>query len=223
MRSQKTGLVVPKTCRSYLCSECSEWLRAGAARAISRGAKDGRPEGWDAVFLTFTEPSEATLDVPAFGKRQAATLKRLQRRGWIGQSATVVEFQRRGALHAHVVAHAPAELCSQLEDRRSRSSYRFRMHELRPMLVDLGWGPVCDAVAVGGFGEVGAYCSKALGSYLSKQAQRAFKDLGAERIRPVRLSRGWYPGGLRQAQEDSKIGNPDPGPWEDVTTSGPCH
>ena len=205
-----------------MCPDCSGWLRMGAARAICRGAKDGRPPGWDATFLTFTEPATATLDVAGFSRRQEATLKRMRRRGWIGQSATVVEFQRRGALHAHVIAHSPIALCNQLEDRRSRSSYRFRMNELRPMLVDLGWGPVCDAVAVAGFGETSNYMAKSLSSYLSKQAQRAFKDLGAERIRPVRLSRGWYPGGLMQAQKDVKIGQPDAGPWEDVSNIGPC-
>jgi hypothetical protein len=59
--------------------------------------------------------------------------------------------------------------------------------------------------------------------YIASYAAKAGKDVAAlrgrfgKRLRPLRTSRGWYPGGLRQVEADLGIRKPvtrkDLGPW----------
>jgi len=222
MRSETTGRTVPKTCKSWLCPDCNLWLRIGAIKLIASGAIN-RPTGWDAALFTFTEPARATLDLPGFYDRHKRTIKRLQRRGWIGDYCTAVEFQTRGALHAHVVAHVPLDLVPVLRpwtsEKRDRSQYRWHFNELVPMVRDLGWGKVCDAAAADGFNDLGRYAAKSLAGYATKEAHRKFKAAGAKRVRPIRYSHTWVPEKLRELQRGDKA---DPGPFVDITDYGPC-
>jgi len=222
MLSESTGRVVPKTCKSWLCSSCNVWLRQGAFKAIVAGMVD-RPAGFGLGMFTFTEPPTATLDLSAFYARHQATVQRLRRRGWIGEYATAVEFQQRGALHPHLIAHVPHELLPKLRqdghDKRNREQYGWWWNELRPMAVDLGWGKVVDAVAVEGMNEVAGYAMKSLAGYATKEAHAKFKTVGAKRVRPIRFSRAWSATSLREWQRGSEASE---GPWVDVTTMGTC-
>jgi hypothetical protein len=222
MRSESTGRHVRKTCKSWLCPSCNVWLRAGASKRIAIGASD-RPAGFDAAFLTFTEPARATLDLPGFYRRWEATRKRLRRRGWITEYALAVEFQGRGALHAHVVAWVPNELVPLLRpwraEKRDRRQYAWWVEELRPLAVDLGWGQVVDAAAADTFTELGQYAVKSLGRYATKEAHAKFKLAGATRVRPVRFSGGFTTERLRHFQQGEHA---DPGPFVDVAEFGPC-
>lgn len=217
MRSTSTGAVVPKTCKSWLCSECNVWLRQGALKAIVDGMLRC-PDGHGLGLFTFTEPAEATLDLSGFYDRHQRTVQRLRRRNWIAGYATAVEFQDRGALHPHMICHVPLELVPKLRpddaDKRSRAQYGWWWNELRPLAVDLGWGKVCDAVALKGLNDVAGYALKSLAGYATKEAHAKFKAAGAERVRPIRFSRGWSPKGLRDWQRGEEAGE---GPWEDVT------
>lgn len=47
---------------------------------------------------------------------------------------------------------------------------------------------------------VARYAAKHLAGYATKQAKEQFKRAGAKNIRPVRLSYGWFPGGLAAAR-----------------------
>jgi len=222
MRSTSTGQVVPKTCKSWLCSECNTWLRQGALRAIVDGMLE-RPAGYGLGLFTFTEPATATLDLSGFYGRSKATVKRMRRRGWIGEYAMSVEFQKRGALHPHYIAHVPLELLPKLRqdghDKRNREQYGWWVDQLRPMAVGLGWGKVADAVAVEGLNEVAGYAMKSLAGYATKEAHAKFKEVGAKRVRPVRFSRSWSSRSLREWQRGDEASE---GPWEDVTTMGTC-
>ena len=66
--------------------------------------------------------------------------------------------------------------------------------------------------------EVAAYAAK-LAGYGSKAGQEVakLKKRTRLRLRPLRTSRGWYPGGLRKVEEDlgmrSSSDGTDPGPW----------
>jgi hypothetical protein len=188
------------------------------------------------VLITLTEPSRASLDLPAFHARWKATIKRLRRTFGITEYGLAAEFQKRGALHPHVIAWAPISLAEDLGDRSSRASYRVRMKELRPLAMSLGWGQVCDAKTIG-YGEetdgtiaeerVVRYATKNVADYATKEAAAAFKNVGAKRIRPIRLSRGFYPGGLGRAREkvtdrDELAPSRDPGPWVRVTALATC-
>lgn len=217
MRSEATGRVVPKTCKSWLCSECNVWLREGARKKVASGCFD-RPTGYDVALFTFTEPARATLDLPAFLSRHERTIKALRRRG-AGAYCTAVEFQDRGALHPHVLVHWPNDRLNVLrghgEVRRSRDAYRFWSGELRELAVALGWGPVCDAEAVETFTGAATYVVKQLAGYATKEAYRRFKEAGAQRVRPLRASQDWAPR-LREFQRGEQA--TDPGPWVDVTS-----
>jgi hypothetical protein len=223
MRSESSGRVVPKTCKSWLCSACNVWLRQGALKAIVDGMVE-RPDGYGLGLFTFTEPPTATLDLSAFYDRHRRTVQALRRRAWIGEYATAVEFQKRGALHPHLIAHVPLELLPKLRqdghEKRNRQQYAWWWNELRPMAVGLGWGKVVDAVAVDGLNEVAGYAMKSLAGYATKEAHAKFKDVGAKRVRPVRFSRGWSVKSLREWQRGDKA--IDNGPWEDVTMIGTC-
>lgn len=222
MRSLSTGAVVPKTCKSWLCPDCNVWLRKGALRALVEGMVE-RPEGYGLGLFTFTEPPAATLDLRGFYERHQKTVQRLRYRRWIGEYATAVEFQKRGALHPHIVAHVPLELLPKLRrdghEKRDRTQYGWWWDELRPLAVDLGWGKVVDAVQVAGLNEVASYAMKSLAGYATKEAHAKFKTVGARRIRPVRFSRRWSHQSLRDWQRGESAGA---GPWEEVSTIGPC-
>jgi hypothetical protein len=73
-------------------------------------------------------------------------------------------------------------------------------------------------VNAGSTDEVAAYASK-LAGYSSKAGKDVaeMRSRASRRLRPLRTSRGWYPGGLRRVESDLGIrGNSegdDRGPW----------
>lgn len=230
MRSDATGAITPARCNSHLCPHCSALFQMAARHAIevgmTRAAVKRREEA--VVFLTLTEPARAQLDLPGLRARWKATKKRLGRAWGLTEYALVVEFQGRGALHPHVFGVVAPAVAADLRDRKARSSYRRRMHELRPLAESLGWGQMVDAITpdLGEARAMGQYGAKALSGYATKEAARKFKEAGAERVRPIRLSRDWYPGGLTAATEEVRSwikpelaegsGVADPGPWRRI-------
>lgn len=229
MRSESTGQLVPARCNSYVCPDCSPLFQMTARHAIEWGltvpAIARRSEA--AVFITLTEPGTASLDFPGLCNRWQATVKRLRRSWGLTEYAMVTEFQQRGALHPHVFALVHDQVVDDLRDRSSRASYRRRMHELRPMAEALGWGQMVDAItpALGDVEKMGRYGAKAISGYATKEAAEKFKRAGAQRVRPLRLSRRWYPGGLAAAREavlGGKKRDRDPGPWTRIASVGVC-
>ena len=73
-------------------------------------------------------------------------------------------------------------------------------------------------IAAGNADQLAAYAAK-LAWYGAKAAVgiAEMKGRTAERLRPIRPSRGWYPGGIRQVEADLGIRrrgkSDDPGPW----------
>lgn len=154
------------------------------------------------VFATLTEPPKAGLDLPRFKHRWDATRKALARTWGVADYALVVEFQQRGALHPHVFLDVAQEVAEDLVDRKSRASYRRRMHELRPLAERLGWGQMVDAITVQGPDDsaMARYAAKQLAGYATKEAKERFTRAGAKHVRPTRLSYGWFEGGLAKAR-----------------------
>lgn len=211
MRHSVTGVIVPARCNSHLCPECSPLHQIVARTAIEQGirrrAMERMKSGADTietvVFGTLTEPANATLDLPAFRERWHATVKALRRMWGMTDYAVVIEWQNRGALHPHFFAAVNDQVAEDLADRRSRASYARRMNELRPRMLDLGWGQMVDAVTVPVVEDtkLARYAAKSLAGYATKEAKARFKAAGAHRIRPTRLSYGWVPGGLQGTRE----------------------
>lgn len=217
MKSESSGRVVPKTCKSWLCPTCNVWLREGARKMILSGALD-RPDGFDLALLTFTDTTEGALDLAGLYDRHKATVRKLEREYGIAGYCTAVEFQKRGALHPHIMCHWPLDQLDLLPEhgqtKRNREQYRFHFNELVPLAQDLGWGPVCDARAAIGRPDLASYAVKQLAGYATKEAYRKFKAAGAKRIRPLRRSKTWSDKRLREWQRGDQA---DPGPWLDVS------
>jgi hypothetical protein len=191
-------------------------------RLITEGIA-ATPSGYLSCLWTFTEPPAATLDVAGFYRRMKNTRRRLKRYGWITESCTSVEMQKRSALHAHMVAWVPADVAARMplgrQLKRTRAQWRWHFLELVPLVQELGWGKVCDARRLDLAEDprtLASYVAKDLSSYLTKEAAKAFKERrDVQRIRPIRPTPGWYSGGLTQAYLDAHTSahTPDPGPW----------
>jgi hypothetical protein len=221
MVSQSSGRWVPKTCGSYLCPQCSPWLRIVAKKFVAAGCQL-TPDSHRLTFLTLTDGAAGTMDMAGLAARWKATAKALERRGWVdGGWCGSIELQKRLALHPHVILRTPRELADRLPTRaqaqakrRDRFQWQLHFRELVPLVRELGWGKVADWCQVANVESVAGYATEALSSYTTKQAHAQLKQLGARRIRPVRHSKSWVPGkGLTDFRQGERA---DPGPWIDV-------
>lgn len=218
MRSDSSGRVVAKTCKSWLCPTCNTWLREGARGFLMEGARwTMQPDAL--TLLTLTDQPTPQLDLPALALRMKVTVRAFRREGLMSEYGGGLEFQNRGALHPHLLVRTPGDVAcklrSQGQRKRDRSQYRFHFGHLVPMVRELGWGRVCDWQAIGDEDGATSYVAKSLARYATKQAYRRFKDAGAHRIRPIRSSTGWVPG---KTMRDFQHGEGcDRGPWRDVT------
>jgi hypothetical protein len=160
------------------------------------------------------------MTMPELGaawNRLRATLKKNE---LLGEYVAVAELQNRGEPHLHVIA----------------SGEYVAQKELAKWGAKAGFGPVTDIRAVRGTGrrsltgyllkqldqELADYVTKASAAKLK---ERAAKDANSKRkqVRPVRLSRKWYPGGFKAAEQavlarqailrGELEGPKDEGPW----------
>lgn len=226
MRHSGTGQILPARCNSQLCPACSPLHQMTAREAVEWGlTRRYVDHGEDrVVWLTLTDTARGSMDLPELSNRWRATVKRLRRIWGAIDYLVSIEFQDRGALHPHACIEVGPDVAGDLTDRRSRSSFRRRMHELRPMAESLGWGQMVDAQTIdtlSGREEIGRYAAKSLSGYATKAAKESFKRAGAKHVRPIRLSYGWVPGGLgaarervlgRGAMDSSRLG----GKWERI-------
>lgn len=168
--------------------------------------------------------------MPRLTKQLAATKLWLRRNWGAGEYAVTREFQDRGALHPHLCLEVSDQVADDLADRKSRASYRRRMHELKPMAVRHGWGQMVDAVTIDGVTDmqkVARYAAKSVAGYATKEAAEKFKRAGARHVRPISLSYGWYPDGLAGARR-AVLGQKKmdatriEGKWERIPKPRPC-
>lgn len=241
MVSLSTSNAFPLACRSWLCEHCSKkkWL---AARVLfERGILDAFSRGERVRFLTLTDGSlNGTMtvnDLSRAWQKLAAMLKRggppiprppkgsgakaqerwrrqcKARKRLLREYAMVLEVgpKGQGRLHAHVIF---------------TGSY-IRQARLSMWAQQCGFGPVVHIREVpGGNAKAAAAYASKLASYGAKQGQEVakLKRLARVRVRPVRKSHAWYPGGLRKVEEELGIrkagGSKDPGPWVLITHDG---
>ena len=228
MRHSVTGQILPARCNSHLCPACSPLHQMAARLAIERGivGSFSRSRTERVIFLTLTDTAEGEMDLPGFRKRWDKTRRRLQTMWGAGEYALSVEFQKRGALHPHVCIEVDDQVADDLVDHGSEASYYRRMKQLRPAMMELGWGQMVDAetVKVLAAEKVARYGAKAVAGYATKEAAEKFKRAGARYVRPVRLSYGWYPRGLKGAREEL-LGQMDgkiEGSWERIPKPRTC-
>jgi hypothetical protein len=191
---------------------------------IQRGIEQAQAQhGPNAVrFLTLTDDSAGEMNAQGLYDSWQKLSLRLRRRDKLGEYVGAVELQERGALHLHVLAAESA-----------RGGGYIPQADLSKMAEASGFGPVCDVRRVGpaesGDGSAADYLTKGfaangeaveLAGYVAKSgATEAAKLKVSERMRPLRVSRGWYGGGLRAAEAEvlalwADGQERDPGPWE---------
>ena len=218
--SAATGNAFEMSCKSWQCSHCSIQRRAVAVELISGGVLRARHKKDRVRFMTLTSPP-AGMTLPelyASWNRLRATLRAS---GELREYCAVVELgsESRPAPHLHVLATGtfiPQDRLCELAERAQ-------------------FGPITDIRAVNEERDSGAaaYVTKQLAgdlvSYLAKSEARRLAEAPGDgtakrsQIRPVRISRSWYPGGFKAAEEVVKrelaerMGREnearDPGPW----------
>lgn len=222
LRHVESGALTVLGCWSWLCPRCAPRLRAATRKLIIEGA-DLVPADRSLALFTFTEPTLATLTLPTLKARFDATIKRLSRALDLGEWFAAIEFQQRGAFHPHLIASVPSDLAPLLRRprvaKRTRDQYRWWSRDLRELATGVGWGPVCDAVAIDRAGAAAHYVTKSLAGYVTKEAHDRFKRAGATRVRPTRRSRGWHPQTLHELRRPK---DPLPGRWEVVRPLRGC-
>lgn len=208
LASLSTGACFPLACLAWSCEHCGrrKWVSARAFFQLGMNAAHGRGER--VRFITLTDTAAGRMTVPQLGAAWNRLAVRLRREELLTEYALAVELQpKRGALHLHALA------TGSYIPQRSLSSWASTA----------GFGRIADirAVKEEEAAKVVSYASK-MASYAAKGGKQAdrLKQLGAERSRPIRSSRGWYPGGLRAAEVATGLrreGGADGGPWVMLT------
>ncbi len=217
--SQATGNAMAIPCKAWSCPHCVRMRRFTVAYMIEVGVLEAQIRGEKVRFLTVTSPGGYALTnrelYEAFNRLRTT----LRKSGELREYFAVVELQERdgGAPHLHILATGEYIAQRRLSELAERA----------------GFGPIADIRAVRGTGprSAGMYMVKSLAQYATKAnagalAERVKSEDSStggkvRRVRPVRLSRNWYEGGMKKAQKDAlkqyggKAG--DPGPWYMVT------
>lgn len=180
----------PMACKGWGCPVCSR-RRARAARLLfERGMVAAVRRNERLRFMTLTDDAPGTMTVPELGRCWNRLRGKLVRKGLLRDYAMVVEFQQRGALHIHAVC--TGEFIPQ--------------RKLASWAKDAGWGAHAHIAEVKSVLDVATYSLKAA-SYATKamSSAEAMRKKGATRVRPIRTSTGWLPGGLRAIEEELRI------------------
>lgn len=231
LASVSTGRAFPIACRSWLCPSCQRFKWAAARALVARGILAAHERGERVRFVTLTSRGSPSIkqfsacwdDLAKLlraggpapkrpprgsgGKQQERWRRRCKARSsYLREYALVLEIGPGGShqLHAHVL------MTGRFIPQRLLSAWARRS----------GFGKVAyiQNVQLGDAAEVAAYAAK-LAGYGSKAGQEVakLKKRTRLRLRPLRTSRGWYPGGLRKVEEDlgmrSSSDGTDPGPW----------
>jgi len=181
-------------CGSWTCSYCG-WQKKNIARYLAlAGCVHHHNGGHRLRFITLTEDPKKPLDVPALSAAWNRLRTDFVRRGVLNQYCAVIETTEKGRPHLHAIA----------------SGSYIKQWKLSAAAERHGFGPVADIREVDMDPNAdpddptsAAYITKELAGYVSKQKQEdALGKLTRKRRRPMRTSRGWYPGGMARAKEE---------------------
>ncbi len=219
--SASTGAALAIPCKAWGCPHCVRVRRATVAYMIEAGVCRAQARGEKVRFLTVTSPGGYALSTRELYESFNRLRTTLRKSGELKEYLAVVELQERdgGAPHLHIIA--TGEFIPQ--------------RRLSKLASGAGFGPIADIRAVRGTGprSAGMYLVKSLAQYATKANAGALaervksegSDTKARRVRPVRCSQGWYPGGMKDAQKHmlqligAAQGEQDPGPWFMVSRS----
>lgn len=179
-------------------------LLGGCVAAHNRGEK--------LRFLTLTEDPKKPLDIPKLGFAWNRLRLDLKRSGFLSEYGAVVELtKKRKRPHLHILLTGAFMPRPVLSEKVTRAGFGpiFDIRAVRVREGDAGTDPA--AVA---------YICKELAGYVAKQRKGdEMAKFVAARRRPVRLSRGFYPGGMARAEKEllefwrEDDAEQDTGPW----------
>jgi hypothetical protein len=209
--STRRAVLLP--CGSWVCEHCGHKKKIAARLMMEEGIHRAQRRGDRVRFITLTSPNGRGLTTRELYQAFSRLRVKLRRSGHLREYFAVVEPTRAGALHLHVLATG-----KYLPQRR-----------LSELAAWAGFGRIADIRAITGTGDgsAGDYPVKTLASYATKANAAKLASRGARRLRPVRTSRGWFPGGMAEAERE--VGgrmaaelslSPDPGPWLFVVKGG---
>lgn len=220
--SEATNRAVGQRCQRWTCNSCAIFKRIAAVYLIQLGIERAQREKRRVRFITLTDAAEGEMRMPDLYRSWKKLALRLKRRGLLGEYVAVVEAQERGALHLHMLM-AEAD----------RGGGFIEQSLLSELAEASGFGKIADIREVSNAPELvwqlGNYLNKTalpihldaaeIGTYVAKSNRReALRDKAEARLRPLRASRGWYPGGLTAAEAELRalISKDDPGPWRRI-------
>ena len=185
-------------CWSWRCEGCALLTIQDVRRIIRAGLVAAGLENLPVILLTLTEPS-VSRSVSKSSRSLTALMKRLQAQNGGGlRWLAVLEWQRRGAPHWHVLiaglayCRATRTKSGRVRAGNRRGSYPFEVRkerDLRTIVLRHGFVQVFNVHAVGtddpvlGAGEVAGYLCK----YLTKTEDMVSLPKGSQ---PFRSSRG---------------------------------
>lgn len=222
--NRRSGHSFGVQCKSWSCSYCQKRKWVAVAALLYNGVEQAWANGERVRLVTLTDGSGTGMsvaDISAAWEKLAKLLKRggpapprppsgsgaaeqaawreacKRRQPYLDEYALVLEVGTNGKeqLHGHVLM---------------TGRFIFQA-DLSRWAAACGFGRVADVreVRQGDAEEVSGYTAKQLAGYASKTGQAlALAERAAERLRPVRLSRGWYGGGLRRAEEELGFRSP---------------
>jgi hypothetical protein len=199
------GVWLPLTCGRWDCPapSCGGLKRMAAAELFAGGIRAAHLRGERVRFITLTAPGKGMTMVSVYAglKRVMATLRKT---GEVRDYAGVVELQERGAPHLHLVATGDFIHQSRLSKlARGRAGSRGRFGRV-------AWIESVTPTRREGAVELAGYFTKDLGEvggelagYVTKARAEQMRQMGAQgkRVRPIRNSRNWYPGGMAAARD----------------------
>lgn len=228
MANVLTGFCFAVPCLAWRCEVCqqrkwlaaSELFRKGIEAAFARGERvrfvtltDGGGEmsieelgaAWDDLSKLLRKGGPAPKrprkptdpkKLKAWPKTWARYLKKCRaRKSLLHEYAAVVEFgaaSHTGRIHLHVLMTGEFIAQRQLSNLAQRS----------------GFGPIThiSEVRQGSADQVSDYAAK-MASYTAKMSRQVenFHARGAQRVKPVRSSRGWCEGGVREVEYELQM------------------
>lgn len=198
--SAEKGKAFPLTCSRWDCPNpgCGGLKREAAREAFTGGTEQAWDRGEQVRLMTLTSLPGTTH--PEFQAGVKRSLLVLRKRGFITEYGGAIERTVSGLPHAHLLitgTYIPQRELSRIA--RGGPTCRTRLGEVVDIRAVRNIGP---RSAVSDYllkqqtaGELARYVSKAA----TEQARAARALEGVTRQRPIRLSRGWYPGGLGAA------------------------
>lgn len=196
-------------CSKWTCPVCGFLKQSVAAHTVLRGMEMQRDKGHKLRFMTLTEDPKNRLDIPGVKKAWNHLRTILRQEGLLDQYACVLEETKKGRPHLHVIATGKYIWQPDLVQFAKRAGFG-RVADIRAIRFDLGEDDERSAF----------YVSKEMAGYVSK-AKNGEVKLVAQRRRPLRTSRGWFPGGMEAARqellarwrEEAELERDDPGPY----------